>query len=321
MAMNGKASGKAHRKGMSLKEFLQLFSDDATAERWFIQDGRPSGVCCPECRAVNVQTGSKHESMPYHCREIVCGEKISVKAGSIMEGSKLGYQDWITTMFPVSTSLRGASSMKLHRDLGVSQKTAWFLSMRIRKALSRDGNVGTFNGPVEVGETYFGGKRRNMSNSQRKELTGRGPVGKTAVVGAKDRATNQVVAKVVTSTGKETLQGFVKDHTSEGATVYDSLPFDHASVKHSHFDYVKDDVHASGIEAPWSLLKRAHEEAFYKLSPKYLDRYVQEFAGRHNVRELDTMEQMRSMRSGMDRKRLIYEALIADNELVQGARV
>ena len=247
-----------------------------------------------------------------------------------MEGSKLGYQDWIIAMFLVSTSLKGVSSMKLHRDLGVTQKTAWFLSMRVRKALSQDGSVYTlFSGPVEVDETYVGGRRANMSNARRKELadTGRGPVGKTAVVGAKDRVTKQVSAKVVTSTDKDTLQGFVKDHAAPGATVYtddakayESLPFNHGVVKHSLREYVNGDAHTNGIESLWSMLKRAHKGTFHKLSPKHLDRYVQEFAGRHNVREQDTIDQMASMRCGMEGKRLTYNVLIADNGLASGAR-
>ena len=230
-------------------------------------------------------------------------------------------------MFLVSTSLKGVPSMKVHRDLGVAQKTAWFLSMRIRTALSQGGAL--FAGPVEVDESYFGGRRRNMSNAKRKELvdTGRGPVGKTAAVGAKDRATNQVAAKVVKSTDRETLHGFVKDHADTDATVYtddatayESLPFDHDTVKQSLIEYVKGDVHTNGIESLWSLLKRAHKGTFHKFSAKHLDRCVQEFAGRHNVRELDTITQMGSTRKGMEGKRLHYLDLIADNGLASGAR-
>ena len=293
--------------------------------------GHGLGVCCPECGSVKVQTGCKHKTMPYTCRESACGKKFSLKTGSVMEGSKVGYQDWILAIFLVGTSLKGVSSMKLHRDLGMTQKTAWFLSMRIRKALSEDAKAGAlFGGPVEVDETYVGGKRKNMSNAKRAELagTGRGPVGKTAVVGAKDRDSNQVAAKVVTSTDAPTLQGFVKKHADPKATVYtddstasyETLPCDHDSVKHSLSEYVKGDVHANGIESLWSMLKRAHKGVFHKMSAKHLDRYVQEFAGRHNVRELDTIEQMHSMRGCMDGKRLTYETLIAKNGLHSGAR-
>ena len=168
-----------------------------------------------------------------------------------------------------------------------------------------------------------------MSNTRRKALanTGRGPVGKTAVVGAKDRRTKRVAAKVVHATDQQTLQGFVEEHAAPGATVYtddatayESLRFNHATVKHSLSEYVKGEVHTNGIESLWSMLKRAHKGTFHKLSPKHLDRYVQEFAGRHNVREQDTIEQMATVADGMDGKRLTYERLIRDNGLENGAR-
>ena len=201
------------------------------------------------------------------------------------------------------------------------------MAHRIRKALGTgDGNL--FKGPVEVDETYMGGKRRNMSNSQRKELTGRGPVGKTAVVGARDRSTKQVAAKVVTSTDKETLQGFVQDHAAEGSTVctdearaYKTLPFDHDSVQHSLQEYVKGEVHTNGIESLWSMLKRAHKGTFHKLSPKHLQRYVDEFAGRHSVRDPDTLEQMASIASDMEQSQLRYKDLVRPNGLASGARM
>ena len=320
-----KVPGKHYRKGITLREFLREFPDDAAAEEWFTKQRWPTGVCCPVCGSLNVQTGCKHKTMPFRCREKACGKKFSTKHGTVMEGSKIGYQDWLLAMYLVSTSLKGVASMKLHRDLGVAQKTAWFLSMRIRAALSQDDRL--FAGPVEVDETYMGGKRKNMRKARREELTGRGPAGKTAVVGAKDRATNAVAARVVQSTDKETLQGFVKVHAAEGATVYtddagayETLPFDHDTVRHSLQEYVKGDVHTNGIESLWSMLKRAHKGTFHKFSPKHLDRYVQEFAGRHNVRELDTMAQLGSMRSGMERRRLRYKDLIKPNGLSAGAR-
>ena len=244
-----------------------------------------------------------------------------------MEGSKIGFQDWMLAAFLLNSGLKSVSSMKLHRDLGITQKFAWFLAHRIRTALSQDGTL--FDGPVEVDETYMGGKRRNMSNARRKALadTGRGPVGKTAAIGAKDRATNKVAAKVVRSTDKETLQGFVSDYAAPGATVYSddakayrSLPFTHVAVKHSLSEYVKGDVHTNGIESLSSMLKRAHKGTFHKLSPKHLDRYVQEFAGRHNIREQDTADQLATIGDGMNGKRLRCRQLIADSGLDSGAR-
>ena len=322
-----KALGKGYRKGITLKGIMRMFPDDAAAEQWFVKSRWPTGVCCPNCGSLNVQTGCQHKTMPFRCREKDCGKKFSAKSGTLMEGSKVGYQDWLITMFLISTNLKSVASMKLHRDLGITQKSAWFLAHRVRAGLSQD-DSSDFTGPVEVDETYVGGKRKNMPKSKRKKLSGRGPVGKTAVVGAKDRTTKQVAAKVVASTDKGTLQGFVKDHAAKGATVYtddasayETLPFDHDSVQHSLQESVKGDVHTNGIESLWSMLKRAHKGTFHKLSPKHLDRYVQEFAGRHNVRELDTAEQIRSLRSGMDGKRMTYKNLIQANGLPSGARM
>ena len=304
-----------------------MFPTNEVAEQWFTEQRWPNGVCCSACGSVNVQTGCQHKTMPYRCREKECKKKFSVKTGTVMECAKVGYQDWLLAAFLLMTSLKSVSSMKLHRDLGISQKTAWFLAQRLRAALSQDGSL--FAGPVEVDETYVGGRRRNMSNAKRNELadTGRGPVGKTAVVGVKDRATKHVAATVVTTTDAATLHGFVRKHTDPGATVYtddatayDSLPFNHATVKHSLSEYVKGDIHTNGIESLWSMLKHAHKGTFHKLSPKHLDRYVQEFAGRHNLRERDTIDQLTALSHGMDGKQLRYRTLITENGLESGAR-
>ena len=325
--MAAKGPGKNHRKGISLKKFFGIFPDDVTAERWFVEQRWPDGICCPRCGSLNVQVGTKHKTMPYRCREAACGRKFfSVKTGSVMEGSKIGYQDWLLATFLLNTGLKSVASMKLHRDLGITQKSAWFLAHRVRKAWETEGKP-LFDGTVEVDETYIGGKRKNMPKSKRKKLTGRGPVGKTAIVGAKERETKKVAATVVKSTDKGTLQGFVKKHADPGATVYtddakayETLPFNHDSVKHSLGEYVKGDVHTNGIESLWSMLKRAHKGTFHKLSPKHLDRYVQEFAGRHNVRDQDTIDQLASLAKGMNGKRLTYKQLIADNGMPSGAR-
>ncbi len=174
-----------------------------------------------------------------------CAKRFSAKTGTVMKGSKLGFQVWMVATFLLSINLKSVSSMKLHRDLSINQRSAWFLAHRLRIALAEKGGV--FAGPVEVDETYFDGRRKNMSNARRKELagTGRGAVGKMAVIGAKDRETNQVAAKVIERTDARTLQGFVRAHAAPGATVYsddasayESLPFDHETVTHSLSEYV-----------------------------------------------------------------------------------
>ena len=213
-----KAPGKSNRKGISLVEIMRQFPDDATAEAWYVARRWPNGVSCPHCGSLNIQSGTKHKTMPYRCREKECAKRFSAKTGTVMEGSKLGFQTWILATFLLSTNLKSVSSMKLHRDLDINQRSAWFLAHRLRVALSQSG--GLFSGPVEVDETYFGGARKNMPKSKRKELEGRGAVGKTAVVGAKDRESNRVSVRVVEKTDAATLQGFVAEHAEPQARVF-----------------------------------------------------------------------------------------------------
>ena len=306
---------------------MRMFPDDAVAEEWFIRVRWPHGPHCPHCHAGphRVQSGAAHKTMPFRCRD--CRKRFSVRIGTVMQDSNLGYQVWAMAIYLFMTNLKGVSSMKLHRDLSIAQNSAWHLSHRIRSALSQAG--GLFSGPVEVDETYLGGKRKNMSNAKRKELagTGRGAVGKTAIVGAKDRETNQVAAKTVASTDKDTLQGFVKDWADRQATVYtddasayETLPFRHASVKHSVSEYVRGQAHTNGVESFWSMLKRGYYGTYHKMSPKHLQRYVQEFAGRHNIRDMDTIDLMGAVVLGMDGKRLRYDDLVRENGLDSGAR-
>ena len=167
-----------------------------------------------------------------------------------------------------------------------------------------------------------------MPSAAALENTGRGSAGKTAVASVlKDRASNQVRAKVVEKTDAETLQGFVIDHADASATVYTDdakaykgLPFAHESVKHSIGEYVNNQAHSNGIESFWSMLKRAHKGTFHKISPKHLNRYVQEFAGKHNMRESGTLTQMRDTVARMVGRNLLYRDLTAANGLSSGAR-
>ena len=221
-------------------------------------------------------------------------------------------QKWVIALYMMTTGLKGTSSMKLYREVGIRQATAWFLMQRIREGFDMGAGM-SFPGPVEVDETYIGGKRKNMSKAKRKALTGRGAVGKTAVVGPKDRATNRVAARSVEATDAPTLQGFIGEHAAPGATVYtdeasayQGMPFEHEAVTHSVGEYVRGQAHTNGIESFWSMLKRGYHGTFHHLSEKDLDRYVREFAGRHNVRDLDTIAQMSMLVRGMVGKRLRY---------------
>ena len=236
-----KTPGKHYRKGLSLTALFKLLPDDESAEKWFVRARWTNGIACPRCGALSVLEGAKHKTMPYRCRD--CRKRFSAKTGTALEASNLGFQVWVVAIYLLSTNLKGVSSMKLHRDLNITQRSAWFLAHRLRKTWGTDEFL--FAGPVEVDESYIGGKRRNMPKSKREALEGRGPVGKAAVAGAEDRATNKVSAQVVGATDADTLQKFVSSRVEKGARIYtddhrsyEGLPFPHESVKHSVGEYV-----------------------------------------------------------------------------------
>jgi len=325
--MANKAPGKHYRKGISLPQLFRMFPDDETVQEWLEKQRWGDEPWCPHCGSFNVRRNS-HPSMPWRCADRECRKRFSVRTKTSMQRSNLGYQTWIVAIYLMTTSLKSVSSMKLHRDLEITQKTAWHLAHRIRESFECD-DENKFGGPVEVDESYFGGKRANMSNSKRKALkdTGRGTVGKTAVVGIKDRETNEVRARVVENTNAQALHPFIAENVDEDATVYtddavvyDSLPYDHEAVKHSVSEYVRDMAHTNGVESFWATLKRAHKGTFHKISPKHLNRYVHEFAGKHNVRPNDTIDQMASIVRRMEGKHLDYKGLKKSNNLSSMAR-
>ena len=321
--------GKSDRSGITIVELIRMFPDDDAARAWFESKIWPRGPFCPECGSTDVQAGIRHKTMTHRCRSCPDKTMFSVRVGSVMEASRLGYQKWAIAIYMVVTSLKSVSSMRLHRDLGITQKSAWHLLHRIRAAYDAgelDGFASDkFAGPVEVDETFFGGRPRRNTPPERR---GRGSAGKAIVAGARDRETKHVSARVIDDRCKGTLQRFVSDRVEVGAQVYtDAFPsyrgmpwHYHEAVNHSVGEYVRDQAHTNGIESFWSVLKRAYNGTFHKLSHKHLNRYVAEFVGRHNARELDTADQMEALAVGMVGKRLKYEDLIADNGLESGAR-
>ena len=304
--------GSVIRGTESFVQVSRMFPDDAAAEAWFTKTRWPNGVHCTACGSVNVQERKTRKPQPYRCRD--CRKDFSVKTGTLMHSSPMGLQTWAIAIYLLATNLKSVSSMKLHSDLEITQKNAWFLAKRIRETWCD--NAAPFAGPVEVDETYFGGKKKNMPKAKREKIKGRGTAGKAIVAGVKDRATNQVSARTVAGTDVRTLQGFVAEHAAPGAKVftddaaaYRGMPFDHEAVRHSVGEYVNGMAHTNGIESFWSMLKRAHKGTFHKISAKHLDRYVTEFAGRHNNRPTDTLDQMAEIARAMAGERLMYRYL------------
>ena len=167
--MTHKASGKNYRKVISLIELFQIFPDDATAEKWFEEVRWPDGIHCPHCGNTSIQTTATHASQSYRCRKSKlggCGKRFSVKTGTVMQESKLGLQKWAVATYLLTTNLTSVSSMKLHRDLKITQKTAWSLAHKIRKSFEQEEQ--NFNGIAEADGTYVS---RRLCNNRELDLS------------------------------------------------------------------------------------------------------------------------------------------------------
>ena len=314
-----KSPGRSSRKGISLIELFQMFPDDDSSERWFEECRWGKARVpdeCPMCGATDkLHQVKSRKPLPYRCGS--CRRYFSVKTSSVMHRSKIPFQKWAIAVYLWSTSLKGVSSMKLHRDLNIRQATAWFMAHRLREAWDTKGDI--FFGPMEVDETFIGGKEGNK-HAKKKLRAGRGGVGKASVVGAKDRTTKKIVARVVPDTKGSTLKGFVNEVRNPDKPVYSdqSLSYrglpDHYWVNHSVGEYVRDQAHTNGMESFWSQLKRGYHGTFHHFSAKHLQRYVNEFAERHNIREQDTIDMMENLSGRMFGKRLTYADLIKDEE-------
>ena len=312
--------GKSNRTGLTVLELFKFIPDEETAEMLFEDIYWGDTRHCGHCGATDTIEIKSGRPMKYKCR--TCRGYFNIKTGTFLQGTRLPLQDWVHAIYLMVTNLKGVASMKIRRELNVRQPTAWFLMHRIRNAMDvppKDKYL--FSGEVEVDETYIGGKESNRHASKKLRL-GRGTAGKKAVIGVRHRESGMVRARVIDDTTKETLQGFIKENVSfrsqvftDEALAYKNLAgYKHESVRHSVGEYVKGKVSTNGIESFWATLKRGYIGTYHRMSFKHLHRYVAEFAGRHNIRKLDTLMQITLIIKNMGGTHLPYKELIKEPE-------
>jgi transposase-like protein len=278
----------------TLQQAIQYFSDEQTcidavaAMRW--TDGKPT---CPSCgKQEHYYLASQKR---WKCKE--CYKQFSVKQGTIFEDSPIPLNKWLLAMWMLGNCRNGVSSYEVHRAIGVSQKSAWFMLQRIRLAMRPvlPNKLGGDNSEVEADETVIGGKLKNMHKNKKAEFYGSGGAlrNKTIVMGALDRTARQVRAEVIPFARRDTMDAMVRKNVKFGSTVYtDShigyeglrAKYSHSAVNHME-TYVKGRVHTNGIENFWSLLKRGLNGTYIAVEPFHLHRYVDEQVFRYNNRK------------------------------------
>lgn len=297
-------------ENFSLIDFFKQYPNEAAAVKFFEELQWPNGIKCPYCGSTDISDCEK--PMPHRCRS--CRRHFSVRTGTILSDSKLPLLKWLLAIYILTNSKKGISSIKMAEYIGVTQKTAWFLAHRIREAwfASKKKMAGT----IEVDETYVGGLEKNK-HSKKKLHAGSGVAGKVPVFGLKSRS-GEVRAFVVAQTDRATLCKAIRDNVQRGAIVYTDTArpyhglrgFIHNTVNHYIGEYARGEVYTNSIESFWAFIKRGYKGVYHQWSKKHLQRYINEYVARFNMRGISPFQRMCATIQGGYRKHLSYKELI-----------
>jgi transposase-like protein len=296
----------------TLVEAIRYFSDPDVCLRFVAALRWPDGPECPRCGSGEYSFLATRRL--WKCK--ACQKQYSVKVGTIFEDSPLGLDLWLAAMWLIANSKNGISSHEMARSLGITQKSAWFLSHRIRLAM-QTGTFAKLDGVIEVDETFIGGKARNMHKHVREQkITGTGGKDKTVVAGIMERG-GKMRATVVTDTKRATLQGGIRENVETGAIVYSDALNSYSGLDHDYVHevvdhaekYVEGKVHVNGVENFWALLKRGLHGTYVSAAPFHLFRYLDERMFTFNERDLDDLGRFLAVVSTIAGRRLTYVAL------------
>jgi transposase-like protein len=304
----------------TLQDAILHFADFKNCKAFMISLRWPDGVVkCPRCQSEKIFWIEKERV--WKCYGKHDHAKFSMKTGTIMEDSPISIDKWLTALWLIVNCKNGISSCEVARDLGITQKSAWFLDHRIRMSL-HSGSIEKASGHVEVDETFIGGKARNMHVAQRRRrITGTGTKDKTAVVGILERG-GKIRTSVVDNRKKKTLQAEVHKHVEAGAALYTDflLSYEGLEGRYAHqvvdhaLQYVHGNVHTNGLENFWALLKRGISSTYVSVEPFHLFRYLDEQAFRYNYRkDMNDYDRFKVAASQMVGKRLTWNEATGKN--------
>ena len=293
-------------------EAIRHFSDREVCLTFVAELRWPNGVQCPKCQ--HKETSFLKTRRIWKCKG--CKKQFSAKVGTIFESSPIPLDKWLTAMWMLTNCKNGISSYEVHRALGVTQKTAWFMLHRIRLAM-QDGNFEKLSGEVEADETFVGGLSKNMHKSRRaKAIHGTGGVGKTVAMGILQRK-GKIKTMVVPNVQRETLHAEIRKHVEPGSELFTDAwkayrglapEYLHQIIDHA-VSYVEGKVHTNGIENFWTLLKRALKGTYTHCDPCHLFRYLDEQSFRFNERQRNDARRFVGVLGQIAGKRLKYDEL------------